>query len=100
MKDERLGIVIKARFYVHTEITDGIRQGIGAEIILTIRKDGAELIIVGFDRDVGDGFYTYSLKPLCCQNKAAGYSWQEAGEMAYAVLHEQIIRDAKWLANH
>ena len=92
--------LIKARFYVHTEITDGISQGVGEEIILTIRKDGAGLMIIGFDRDVGDGFYTYSLKPLVRQYMAAGCSWQEAGQMAYSVLHEQIIRDAEWLANH
>ena len=92
--------IIKARFYVHTEITDGISQGVGEEIILTIRKDGNGLMIIGFDRDVGDGFYTYSLKPLARQYKAAGYSWQEAGQMAYSVLHEQIIRDAEWLSNH
>lgn len=92
--------LIKARFYVHTEITDGISQGVGEEIILTIRKDDAGLMIIGFDRDVGDGFYTYSLKPLARQYKAAGYSWQEAGQMAYSVLHEQIIRDAEWLSNH
>lgn len=92
--------LIEARFYVHTEITDGISQGVGEEIILTIRKDDAGLMIVGFDRDIGDGFYTYSLKPLARQYKAAGYSWQEAGQMAYDVLHEQIIRDAEWLSNH
>lgn len=92
--------IIKARFYVHTEITDGISEGVGEEIILTIRKDGAGLMMIGFDRDVGDGFYTYSLKPLAMQYKAAGCSWQEAGQMAYEVLHEQIIRDAQWLADH
>ncbi|MBQ4448218.1 MAG: hypothetical protein II897_08010 [Clostridia bacterium] len=92
--------LIEARFYVHTEITDGISQGVGEEIILTIRKDDAGPMIIGFDRDVGDGFYTYSLKPLARQYKAAGCSWQEAGQMAYDVLHEQIIRDAEWLSNH
>ena len=92
--------LIEARFYVHTEITDGISQGVGEEIILTIRKDDAGLMIVGFDRDVGDGFYTYSLKPLASKYKKAGYSWQEAGRMAYDTLHVQIIRDAEWLSNH
>ena len=57
-------------------------------------------MIVGFDRDAGDGFYTYSLKPLASKYKKAGYSWQEAGRMAYDTLHVQIIRDAEWLSNH
>lgn len=92
--------LIKARFYVYTEITDGVSQGVGEEIILTIRKGNNGFIIIGFDRDVGDGYYTYSLKPLAARYIKAGYSWQEAGEMAYEVLHEQIIRDAKWLTDH
>ncbi len=90
----------KARFYVHTEITDGVSQGVGEEIILTLRKDDNGFTIIGFDREVGDGFYTCSLEPLAAGYKKAGYTWREAGRMAYDVLHEQIIRDAEWLANH
>ena len=91
---------IKARFYVHTEITDGISQGVGEEIILTIRRENNGFTVIGFDRDVGDGFYTYSLKPLAAGYINTGCSWQEAGQIAYEVLHEQIIRDAQWLTDH
>ena len=92
--------LIKARFYVYTEIADGVSQGVGEEIILTIRKDDNGFTVIGFDRDVGDGYYTYGLKPLAARYIKAGYSWKEAGQMAYEVLHEQIIRDAKWLTDH
>ena len=92
--------LIKARLYVYTEITDGISEGVGEEIILTIRKDDTGFTVIGFDRDVGDGLYTYSLKPLAAGYIESGCSWQEAGQMAYEVLHEQIIRDAKWLTDH
>ncbi|MBO4562678.1 MAG: DUF4179 domain-containing protein [Clostridia bacterium] len=92
--------LIKARFYVYTEITDGISEGVGEEIILTIRKDDTGFTVIGFDRDVGDGLYTYSLKPLAAGYIESGCSWQEAGQMAYEVLHEQIIRDAQWLTDH
>ena len=66
---------IKARFYVHTEITDGISQGVGEEIILTIRRENNGFTVIGFDRDVGDGFYTYSLKPLAAGYINTGCSW-------------------------
>lgn len=92
--------IIKARVYVHTEISDGISQGVGEEIVLTLRKDAGGLTVIGFDREVGDGLYTYSLKPIAMKYRAAGYSWQDADRMAYEELHEQIERDAEWLAGH
>ncbi|MBR6110127.1 MAG: hypothetical protein IKQ36_10360 [Clostridia bacterium] len=92
--------LIKARFYVYTEIADGVSRGVGEEIILSIRKDDNGFTVIGFDRDVGDGYYTYGLKPLAARYIESGCSWQEAGQMAYEVLHEQIIRDAQWLTDH
>lgn len=92
--------LIKARLYVYTEITDGISEGVGEEIILTIRRENNGFTVIGFDRDVGDGYYTYGLKPLAARYIESGCSWQEAGQMAYEVLHEQIIRDAQWLTDH
>ena len=87
--------ILKARFYVYTEITDGVSQGVGEEIVLTLRKDGAGLTVIGFDREVGDGIYIYSLKPLAERYKAQGYSWQEAGSMAYEAIRAQLETEAE-----
>ena len=97
---ENTGDIIRARFHVQTHITDGISRGVGEEIILTLRKDGEGFTVTGFDRDVGDGHYTCDLKPAASRYKAAGYSWQEAGELAYEELHARLLRDAEWLASH
>lgn len=97
---EDTGEIIRARFHVQTHITDGISRGVGEEIILTLRKDGEGFTVIGFDRDVGDGHYTCDLKPAASRYKAAGYSWQEAGELAYEELHARLLRDAEWLASH
>lgn len=97
---EDTGEIIRARFHVQTHITDGISRGVGEEIILTLRKDAAGFTVIGFDRDVGDGYYTGDLKPMASRYKAEGYSWQEAGELAYEELHARLLRDAEWLASH
>lgn len=97
---EDTGDIIRARFHVQTDITDGISRGVGEEIILTLRKDAAGFTVIGFDRDVGDGYYTGDLKPMASRYKAAGYSWQEAGELSYEELHARLLRDAEWLASH
>lgn len=97
---ENTGDIIRARFHVQTDITDGISRGVGEEIILTLRKDAAGFTVIGFDRDVGDGYYTGDLKPMASRYKAAGYSWQEAGELSYEELHARLLRDAEWLASH
>ncbi len=97
---EDTGDIIRARFHVQTHITDGISRGVGEEIILTLRKDGEGFTVIGFDRDVGDGYYTGDLKPMASRYKAAGYSWQEAGELSYEELHARLLRDAEWLASH
>ena len=97
---EDTGEIIRAKFHVQTHITDGISRGVGEEIILTLRKDAAGFTVIGFDRDVGDGYYTGDLKPMASRYKAAGYSWQEAGELAYEELHARLLRDAEWLASH
>ena len=89
---------IKARFYVYTDITDGVSQGVGEEIILTLAKRGGEYRITGFDRGADDGLYNYSLKPLAEKYKAAGISWQDAGRMAYDAVHERLEADAGWTA--
>jgi len=92
--------LLKARFYVHTEISDGIMQGVGEEIVLTLRRGANGFTIVGFDRETGDGLYIYSLKPLASKYKAKGYSWQEAGRMAYDELYAEAERNAEWLENY
>lgn len=97
---ENTGEIIRARFHVQTHITDGISRGVGEEIILTLRKDAAGFTVIGFDRDVGDGYYTGDLKPMASRYKAEGYSWQEAGELSYEELHARLLRDAEWLASH
>lgn len=97
---EDTGDIIRARFHVQTHITDGISRGVGEEIILTLRKDAAGFTVIGFDRDVGDGHYICDLKPAASRYKAAGYSWQEAGELSYEELHARLLRDAEWLASH
>lgn len=97
---ENTGEIIRAKFHVQTHITDGISRGVGEEIILTLRKDAAGFTVIGFDRDVGDGYYTGDLKPMASRYKAAGYSWQEAGELSYEKLHARLLRDAEWLASH
>lgn len=97
---ENTGDIIRARFHVQTHITDGISRGVGEEIILTLRKDAEGFTVIGFDRDVGDGYYTGDLKPMASRYKAAGYSWQEAGELSYEELHARLLKDAEWLKNH
>ena len=92
--------ILKARFYVYTAVTDGISEGVGEEIVLSLRKDAAGFTVIGFDRETGDGLYTGSLKPLAARYKAEGRSWQEAGEMAYNEVHAQLLRDAEWVENH
>ena len=91
---------LKARFLVQTETSDGVSQGVGEEIILTLRKTDPGFIIIGFDREVGDGLYLNSLKPMAERLKAEGCSWQDAGRMAYEEAHAQLIRDAEWLQRH
>lgn len=72
-----------AWLYVFTEISAGPMRGVGEEIVLTLLPNGTGFTVVGFDREVGDGIYIYTLKPLAEKYRAAGYSWQEAGRMAY-----------------
>ncbi len=74
---------VTARLFVQTDISSGIMRGVGEDIILTLRKGEEGLTVTGFDRDVGDGIYIYTLKPLAEKYKAEGYSWQEAGRLAY-----------------
>lgn len=79
-----------AELTVWTYITAGEARGTSDEITLTLRRDGEKLTIVGFDREYGDGLYIYTLKPLAKKYKAAGYSWQEADEMAYEEALSQL----------
>ncbi len=92
--------LIAAKLYVHTEISDGISRGVGEEIVLTLRRSGGRLVIVGFDREVGDGLYVNSLKPLANRYRTQGLSWREAGEKAYEALHAQLENEAEWAANY
>lgn len=87
--------IIKARIYVYTSVSDGVSQGVGEEIILTLRREADGYIIIGFDKDVGDGYYVCSVKPKAAQYKAAGYSWQEAGRLTYELLHEELVGTAE-----
>lgn len=91
---------LRARFYVHTETSDGVSLGVGEEIILTLQKTDGGFIIVGFDREVGDGLYLNDLKPAAERFKADGFSWQEAGQMACEEVRARLVRDAEWLAEH
>lgn len=97
---EETNDTLRARFYVHTDISDGVSRGVGEEVILTLKKIDGGFIVVGFDREVGDGLYLLSLKPAAARFRAEGYSWQESGRMAYEEAHEQLERDAEWLAEH
>lgn len=86
---------LKARFRVQTAITDGVSQGVGEEIVLTLRREGAGYKAIGFDRGMEDGIYNYELKPLAERYKAEGRSWQEAGQMAYDEIHARLEREAE-----
>lgn len=86
--------LFKARFYVQTHISDGVSQGVGEEVLLTLRRCSAGYEVIGFDREVGDGRYIYDLKPLARAYKAAGCSWQEAGRKAYEEQHARLVREA------
>ena len=79
---------------VKTHITVGPMEGVGEDIVLTLRRGGGRLAIVGFDRETGDGLYIYTLKPLAEKLKAAGHSWQEAGEMAYEEAYKELSANA------
>ena len=74
---------VTAHLFVQTDISAGIMRGVGEDIVLTLRSEENGYKIVGFDREVGDGIYVYTLKPLAEKYKAEGYSWQDAGRMAY-----------------
>ena len=93
-KMEETDKFVRAWVYVYTDISDGVSQGVGEEIVLTLGKTEGGYTIIGFDREVGDGLYTGSLKPLAKRFKAEGHAWQEAGQMAYDEIHARLESDA------
>lgn len=87
-----------AELIVNTHITIGECGGTSDSITLTLRRDGEGLKVVGFDRDYDDGLYVYMLKPLAKQYKAEGYSWQEAGRMAYEAAYAELEASAGYMS--
>ena len=81
---------VTARLFVQTDITRDIMSGVGEEIVLTLCRGEDGLIIVGFDREVGDGLYVYTLKPRAEKLIAAGRPWQEAGRIAYEEARAEL----------
>ncbi len=85
---------VTAYLFVQTDITCGIMSGVGEEIVLTLRSTDEGFIIVGFDREAGDGLYVYTLKPCAIKLKAAGIPWQEADQTAYEQAYAELEASA------
>ena len=82
---------ITAHLSVNFEWTySGNLTGVGDAVILTLRPEGKGFMVIGFDREIGDGIFNLTLKPAAQKYKAAGYSWQEAGEIAYEEALSQL----------
>lgn len=79
---------IQVRFYVWTK-TD---YGVGEEIILTFKKAEGEYMIIGYDREVGDGIYLNRLKPLAEQYRDEGMGWEAANRLAYERIFAEEVQ--------